>query len=75
MTGEFSCQARNAVGLGSKCSVKVNGPVAAFVVETDYTYVVFGGAGVLLLLTTIITTILCRWTDRTGKTFTRTDKI
>ena len=59
--GTFTCQAFNIAGTGQKCELKVNGPVAALVVDTDTTYLVFGGLFVLALLAFfLITVVVCR---------------
>ena len=59
--GTFACQASNMAGLGEKCSISIDGPPSALVADTDTTYLIFGGAAVTLLLTTIIVSIvLCR---------------
>ena len=75
MRGEFSCQARNLAGLGSRCDVKVgvwspttvchrpqiNGPAAALVAETDFSFLLFGGGAVLgLFVVIVLATVLCR---------------
>ena len=59
--GSFACQAKNLAGIGERCSVKVNGPVAAFVAETDYTYLAFGaGAVVVALAAALVGIVICR---------------
>jgi len=61
MQGEFSCQARNLAGLGTRCDVKINGPVAALVAETDFSFLMFGGGLVIFVFIVITTTIvICR---------------
>jgi len=68
MEGEFSCQARNLAGLGTKCDVKINGPAAALVAETDFSFLLFGGAIVLVLFVVIVvSTILCSRKVEGGK--------
>jgi hypothetical protein len=59
--GTFTCQASNIAGTGEKCSISIDGPPSALVAETDTTYLIFGGAAVLVLLSIIITSIVvCR---------------
>lgn len=61
IVGTFSCEARNAAGLGERCAVRVNGPVAALVAETDYTYLMFGGGSVVGLILLVVTgVVICR---------------
>ena len=41
--------------------LKVNGPVAALVAETDYTYLAFGaGAVVVVFAATLVGVVICR---------------
>ena len=59
--GTFACQASNMAGVGEKCSISIDGPPSALVADTDTTYLIFGGMGVIVLLITIVTSIvLCR---------------
>ena len=88
MQGEFSCQARNLAGLGTRCDVKVflaeyspflsswiiyylfqiNGPVAALVAETDFSFLMFGGGLVIFVFIVITTTIvICRHNNKLSK--------
>ena len=61
MEGEFSCQARNIAGLGNKCSIKINGPAATLVAETDLSMMMIGGCLVVFLVVMIvISIIICR---------------
>ena len=44
------------------CSLTVNGPVAALVAETDYTFLMFGGGAVIVVMAiTIVSMVACRW--------------
>ena len=61
IVGTFSCEAKNIAGLGERCAITVNGPVAALVAETDYTYLMFGGGSVVVVLVLIVVSIVaCR---------------
>ena len=61
IVGTFSCEARNVVGLGKKCAVRVNGPVAALVAETDYTYLMFGGGSIVGVIVLVMAgVVICR---------------
>ena len=59
--GTFACHASNIAGTGEKCSISIDGPPSALVADTDTTYLIFGGASVILLLFIIVGSIIvCR---------------
>ncbi len=61
--GSYSCEARNTVGAGPRCPIKVRPrPVAALVAETGYsTYLLFGaGAVACVLVAGVAAAAFCR---------------
>ncbi len=59
--GSFACEVRNAAGPGSHCTIKVSGPVAALVAETDYSYLAFGAAAVVaVFFSALCAVVMCR---------------
>lgn len=61
----FHLQAKNVAGDGPVCALTVNGPVAALVAETDYTYLMFGGGAVIVVMAiTIVSLVACRYWHR-----------
>ena len=67
--GSFACEARNEAGLGERCSIKVSGPVAKAVAETDYTKFLAWGIGsvVIIFLLILLATLTCRKFSIIGK--------
>ena len=69
-------QAKNIAGAGPVCSLTVNGPVAALVAETDYTFFMFGGGAVIVVMAiTIVSMVACRWVRFQTKHPTQSDAI
>ena len=69
-------QAKNIAGAGPVCSLTVNGPVAALVAETDYTFLMFGGGAVIVVMAiTIVSMVACRWVRFQTKHPTQSDAI
>jgi hypothetical protein len=59
--GSFGCEAKNLAGLGERCVIKVSGPVAYAIAETDYTYLMFGvGAVVAIFGAILLGIVACR---------------
>ena len=67
--GSYECEPRNAAGVGQRCGITHSGrPVAEFVSETDYSYLIFGGIAVVVVFAAVLLAVLgCRKEFSLGK--------